>query len=123
MAFITLDVNKLRSNFKYLDNLFEKNNIEWTVVAKLLCGNKEYLSELLKLGIKKVCDSRVSNLRMVKSLDPGIETIYIKPPAHRSICGIVKYADISLNTEIRTIRLLAEEAKKQGKTHKIIIMI
>jgi len=51
------------------------------------------------------------------------DTIYIKPPAKRSISSIVKYADISLNTEFETIKMLSDEAKKQNKTHKIIIMI
>jgi predicted amino acid racemase len=123
MAFMTLDSKKLRSNYRYLDRLFEKNGIRWTVVTKMLCGNKLYLSEVLKLGVSQVSDSRVSNLKAIKSIDPGIETIYIKPPAKRAISSVVKYADISMNTEIETIKLLSEEARKQNKTHKIIIMI
>lgn len=123
MAFITLDSKKLKANFEYLDKLFTKHNIEWAVVSKMLCGNKTYINELLQLGIKKVCDSRVSNLKMIKSIDPTIETFYIKPPAKRAVKSIVKYADVSTNTEKQTIRLLSEEAQKQGKTHKIIIMI
>lgn len=123
MAFITLNVKKLKSNFEFLNNLFKKNDIQWSVVSKLLSGNKEYLTELLNLGIKQVCDSRVSNLKTIKSINPKIETVYIKPPAKRAISNIVKYADISMNTEIDTIQLLSEEAIKQNKTHKIIIMI
>ena len=123
MAFVTLDVKKLKSNFDYLNNLFIKNGIEWSVVSKLLSGNKQYLTELLKFGLTQICDSRVSNLQMVKSINPKIETIYIKPPAKRAISSVVKYADVSMNTEIETIKLLAEEAKKQNKIHKIIIMI
>lgn len=123
MAFITLDVKKLKSNFEYLDKLFKRNDIQWSVVSKMLCGNKDYLTELLKLGIKQVSDSRVSNLKTIKAINSDIQTIYIKPPAKRAISEIVQYADISLNTEIDTIQLLAEEARKQNKTHKIIIMI
>ncbi|MDP1623238.1 MAG: alanine racemase [Bacteroidales bacterium] len=123
MAFITLNTKKLKSNFDFLHKLFKKNDIKWSVVSKLLCGNKEYLTELLKLDINQVCDSRVSNLKTIKSIKPDIETIYIKPPAKRSIRQIVKYADISMNTEIETIRYLSEEAYKQHKVHKIIIMI
>jgi predicted amino acid racemase len=37
--------------------------------------------------------------------------------------SIVKYADISINTEFATIKLLNEEAKKHDKIHKIMIMI
>lgn len=123
MAFITLDVEKLKANFEYLDKHFKTKSIDWSVVSKVLSGNKEYLTELLKFDIKQICDSRVSNLKMIKSIDPNIETIYIKPPAKRSIASIVQYADISMNTEIETIKMLSAEAKKQNKTHQVIIMI
>jgi len=123
MAYINLDIKKLKSNFDYLNALFKKNNIEWSVVSKILSGHKEYLIELLKFEITQICDSRVSNLKEIKLINPKIETIYIKPPAKRSIPRIVKYADISMNTEFETIKLLAKEAKKQNKIHHIIIMI
>ncbi|MGZ2368393.1 alanine racemase [Ancylomarina sp. YFZ004] len=123
MAFVTLDIKKLKLNFDFLNNLFKKNGIEWSIVSKMLSGNKNFLTELLKFDINQICDSRVSNLKEIKSINPKIETIYIKPPAKRSISGVVKYADISMNTEIETIKLLSKEAKRQKKTHKIIIMI
>jgi predicted amino acid racemase len=123
MAFITLDPVKLKKNFDFLNNLFAKNDIQWTVVSKLLCGNKLYLKELLKLNIKKICDSRISNLKTIKEMNPNIETTYIRPPAKRAIHSVVKYADISMNTEIETIKLLSKEAQKQDKIHKVMIMI
>lgn len=101
----------------------KKNRISWTVVTKVLSGNRLFLSELLKFDIQQVSDSRVSNLREIKSLRPEIETIYIKPPAKRSIRRIVEFADISMNTQLETIQLISEEARKQNKVHKIIIMI
>ncbi|MFA6949508.1 MAG: alanine racemase [Lentimicrobiaceae bacterium] len=123
MAYITLNVAKLQSNFKYLNNLFRKNDIQWSVVTKMLCGNKDYLMEILSLGMKQICDSRVLNLKMIKTINPQIETIFIKPPAKWNIRDVVKYADISMNTEITTIQRLSVEAQKQNKVHKIIIMI
>ncbi|WP_439182825.1 alanine racemase [Carboxylicivirga taeanensis] len=123
MAFITLDVDKLKKNFNYLNKIFKSNDIQWSVVSKLLCGNRDYLKVLHDLGIKSFCDSRISNLKMIKQLNPDVETIYIKPPAKRAVASVVKYASISLNTEIDTIRLLSEEAVKQKTVHKIIIMI
>lgn len=123
MAYITLNTEKLKHNYEFLDNIFKENQIQWSVVSKMLSGQKDYLVELLNLGIKQVCDSRVTNLRIIKKLNPKIETIYIKPPAKGAISGVVQYADISLNTEIRTIKMLSEEAQKQNKTHKVIIMI
>ncbi len=123
MAFITLDTKKLEHNFGFLNKLFKDKNIKWSVVTKILCGHKEYLQQLLKFNISQVCDSRVSNLKMIKQINPNVETIYIKPPAKRAIKSIVQYADISMNTDFETIKLLSAEAQKQNKTHKIIIMI
>jgi predicted amino acid racemase len=123
MAFLTLYRNKLGENYQYLDKIFKSRNINWGVVSKLLCGNEIYLKELIALGTKEIHDSRISNLRKIKALNPEIQTVYIKPPAKRSIESIVRYADVSFNTEIYTIKLLSKEAQKQNKVHKIIIMI
>jgi ornithine racemase len=62
-------------------------------------------------------------LRMVKQINPEIQTVYIKPPAKRSIKSIVKYADVSFNTQIETIKWLSEEACAQNGKHKVVIMI
>jgi predicted amino acid racemase len=123
MAYIVLNREKLKHNYNFLNKLFKKNNIELAVVSKMLCGNKTFLTELIDLGVSQICDSRVSNLKAIKEIDRNIETIYIKPPAKRSIKSIVKYADITINTEFATIKLLNEEAKKMKKIHKIMIMI
>lgn len=123
MAFITLSRAKLQENHLFLDTLFKSRNIEWGVVSKILCGNELYLKELIQLGVKEIHDSRISNLKKVKILDPNIQTVYIKPPAKRSISRIVRFADVSFNTEIDTIRWLSHEAMQQNKVHKIVIMI
>jgi ornithine racemase len=123
MAFTVLYRENLRHNFQFLDKLFRNKGIEWGVVSKLLCGNKTYLRELLDLGIREIHDSRISNLKAIKSLDPTVQTVYIKPPAKRSIPNLIKYADVSFNTELETIQLLSEQAGLQKKTHKIIIMV
>lgn len=123
MAFITLDTQKLKKNYQFLDETFIKSGIEWAAVSKMFCGNELFLTELIKLGVKQLCDSRVSNLEMIKSISDEVETIYIKPPPKQSIEAIVRFADISFNTEIETIKMLSEEAKRQNKIHKILIMI
>ncbi len=123
MAFIELHTKKLKHNFDFLNKLFSASNIQWGIVTKLLCGNPDFIKEVSRLGCQQMMDSRVSNLQTIKKINPEIETIYIKPPAKRALKSIVKYADISFNTELATIKLLSEEAGKQNKVHKVIIMI
>ena len=123
MAFITLNRQKLKENYTHLSELFKARHIEWAIVTKMLCGNEIYIREIIDLGIQEICDARISNLRIVKELNPDIQTVYIKPPARRAIKDVVTYADASFNTELETIKLLSKEAVKQNKQHKIIIMI
>lgn len=123
MAFLKLYRKKLEENYSFLNTIFKERNIEWGVVTKLLCGNTIYIKELISLGVTEMHDSRVSNLKKIKKLNPDIQTIYIKPPSKRNIEKIIQYADVSFNTEIYTIKRLSEEAIRQNKVHKIIIMI
>lgn len=123
MAFLKLYRKNLKHNFEFLDHLFQSNNLEWGVVSKLLCGNKIYLKELIDLGIREIHDSRISNLKTIKKMCPDVQTVYIKPPAKRSIPNIIQYADVSLNTEYYTMKLLSDEAVRQNKRHKVIIMV
>tara|TARA_B100000949_G_C14236939_1_gene431611 strand:- start:195 stop:1271 length:1077 start_codon:yes stop_codon:yes gene_type:complete len=123
MAYVTLNKSSLQHNYTYLKDLFGKHEINWAPVLKMLCGNTTYLDFVLNLGEEQVCDARLGNLKTIKSLKPEKETIYIKPPSKHSIKDIVKYADVSFNTEYITIKWLSAEAKEQNKTHRIIIMI
>ncbi|MDD3772920.1 MAG: alanine/ornithine racemase family PLP-dependent enzyme [Weeksellaceae bacterium] len=123
MAHIELNKKKLRGNYQYLNRLFTDNDIKWGVVSKVFCGSKTYLKEIINLGVKQMCDSRITNLKIIKSINPNIETVFIKPPAKRYISSVVKYADASFNTEYETIKMLSAEAVRQNKIHKIIIMI
>lgn len=123
MAYLKLYRDKLHHNYKYLDNLFKEHNIKWGITTKLLCGHEEYLKEVARLGIGEMHDSRISNLQKIKELNPEIMTTYIKPPPRDIIESVVRYADASLNTELSTMHTLSEEATRQGKVHKVIIMI
>lgn len=123
MAYLTLNRTKLRANFEHLKKMFEDSDISWGVVSKLLCGNRKFLEELINLGVKEIHDSRISNLAKIKEINSEIQTVYVKPVSKRNIAKMVKYADVSLNSELTTIKWISDESVKQGKTHKIIIMV
>lgn len=123
MAYIELNKEKLIHNFNFLDKLFAETQIQWGIVSKILCGNKDYIKLLLDLGVKEIHDSRISNLKVIKKIDPQIQTVYIKPPPKKSIKSLIKYADVSLNTEFETIKMISDEAVRQNRKHNVIIMI
>lgn len=123
MAYLNLNRTKLKENYSFLKTLFDQHGIEWGVVSKMFCGNRKYLKELIDLGVKEIHDSRISNLAKVKEIAPSVQTVYIKPVSKRNLAKMVSYADVSLNSELQTIRWISEEAVRQQKNHKIIIMI
>lgn len=123
MAYLKLYRDKLQDNYNYLDNLFKSNDIKWGITTKLLCGNADYLKEVADLGIGEMHDSRISNLKKIKEIDPEVLTIYIKPPPRDIIESVIEFADASLNTELSTLHALSKEARRQNTIHKVIIMI
>ncbi|MCH8569272.1 MAG: alanine/ornithine racemase family PLP-dependent enzyme [Balneolales bacterium] len=123
MAYLKLYRDKLSHNYKFLKSKFEGRDIEWGVVTKLFCGNREMIQEVINLGVREVHDSRISNLKVAKEINPDVQTVYIKPPPKKIIEDIIRWADVSFDSDISTIELLSKEAEKQGKSHKIIIMI
>ncbi len=127
MATLTIDTRRVISNIKKLVDFLEPKKMEMTLVTKMLNGNKNALSKLLSdptiKRLHSVGDSRISNLKAIKEVKDDIVTMYIKPPAPGQSKNVVKYADISLNTSFKTISELNIEAKRQGKIHRVIVMV
>lgn len=127
MATLQIHTDRIIGNIKKLNEFLKPKGIEWTLVTKVLSGYKPALDKILNdpaiKDVHSVGDSRISNLRTIKELKSDIVTIYIKPPAVNQAKNVVKYADISLNSSYEAIKELNKEAKKQGKTHRVIVMI
>jgi len=127
MAELVIYTNEIRNNIKKLSDFFKKHNIEWSLITKVFSGDIDFLTNILTENVIKdinsVGDSRITSLKNLKKVNPDMRTIYIKPPAAVYADEIVKYADISLNTQFGTIEALNKAAKLQNKVHKIIIMI
>ena len=127
MATLHIDTRKIRKNVGKLNNYFENNDIQWTLVSKVLCGHRQTLEKVICCeemeGLHSIGESRIGNLRTIKKIDPNIRTMYIKPPEIRYASQIVKHADYSLNTSMNTIEALNKEAGEQGKIHNVLIMI
>ncbi|MBL1213332.1 MAG: alanine/ornithine racemase family PLP-dependent enzyme [Ignavibacteriae bacterium] len=127
MATLKVYTDRIIQNVKKLNSFLGAEDIEWSLVTKMLNGNKSILEKiLLDESIEKVhsiADSRLSNLKVIKKINPKLVTMYIKPPAPSLAKSIVEFADISMNSSLETIEVLNEEAMRQDVIHKIIVMI
>lgn len=125
MSQITVSLTKVRENIAKLDSFLQNNHKIWTLTTKVLGANETVLKAILQeqKQLHSVADSHLRGLEIIKKHFPEMTTMYIRPPVERNAKNVVKYADISLNTSFRTIKALNDEAKKQGKAHRIIVMI
>jgi predicted amino acid racemase len=123
LAYIEINLEKIRRNAKFLRDLFEKKGISIFAITKLVLGDPIIAKIIVDTGIEYIGDSRINNI--IKMREVGIEAklILIRNPAISEISQVIKYSDISLNSELKAIRMLSEEAKKQKKRHGIIIMV
>ncbi len=127
MAELVIKPSKIISNIKKISAVLEKENIKWSLIAKILSANEAVLKEIIESdainGLHSIGDSRLSGIKVIKKINPSIRTIYIKPPAPNLAKQIVEFCDVSLNTSLFTIKELNAAAKAAGKVHQIIIML
>lgn len=121
------NIKKLEHNINYLAKLVKKtDNFKLTIVTKSVAADKEIAKSIASNpNVDYVGDSRMENIISNKQSveEYGKESMLLRLPMISEADRIVANADISLNSEIVTIKALNEEAKKQSKVHKVILMI
>ena len=118
---VTINLHGLQHNIEQINGWMDRHGASWTLVTKVLCGHGDSLKALQAMGVRSVGDSRLENLSAIERIIPGFESWYLRLPHASAIEQIVAATDVSLNSEIETIRALNEEARRQDKTHRIII--
>ncbi|MCD1147183.1 alanine/ornithine racemase family PLP-dependent enzyme [Peptoniphilus sp. KCTC 25270] len=117
---LRVDINKIKHNTKTMKDRITGNGMEtMAAVTKVFCGNKEIAQGFVDGGADFLADSRIQNLE--KLADFSVPKMLLRIPMLSEVDDVVKYADISLNSEIETLKALNEAAK--GKKHKVILMV
>lgn len=118
---LVIDLNKIKNNLDKISKMVKKNRCSLMIVTKGYCADMEIYKVLEKSDIDYLADSRIQNLKKYEGTKK--ERVLLRLPMNSEAEEVVKYSDISLNSEISTIRNLNEAAAKQNKTHKILLMI
>ena len=91
-------------------------------VTKAVLGEPSIAKAMIQGGVKFIADSRIENIQKMKSAGISTQFVLLRTPLSQAE-SIVKNADISLNTEIKTLKNLSYHAKSQNKIHQVIIMV
>ena len=78
MATLKVYSDRIIQNIKKLNAFLGAEDIEWSLVTKMLNGNKSILEKILKdesiKHVHSIADSRLSNLKVIKKIDPDLVT-------------------------------------------------
>jgi len=120
---IVIDLAKIAKNVQVVQELARPYGIEIVAVTKGVLADINIVRAILAGGIKLLADSRLENLQNLREAFPDTELMLLRIPGPSQITETVRLANISLNSEYEVIRGLSEEALRQGKRHRIILMV
>lgn len=118
---IKIDLNKIKHNLDRITSIVNSANCSIMIVTKVVCADEEIVKVIEQnKNVEYYADSRIENLASIKT---NKKKVLLRLPMLSDVDRVVKHADISLNSEIETIKALNKAAMLQGTKHKIILMI
>lgn len=124
---LVINLKKLEDNLNACATITKDHGkCSLMIVTKGLCADKEMVKMVAENpNVDFIADSRVKNIAGFADTAKanGKKTVLLRIPMHCEVTDVVKYVDLSFNSELSTIRLLNEEAAKAGKVHDILLMI
>ncbi|NOR13839.1 MAG: alanine/ornithine racemase family PLP-dependent enzyme, partial [Candidatus Aminicenantes bacterium] len=118
---LEINLRKLEYNARVEVNRLAKSGITIMGVNKVFNGLFETAEAIVKAGIDVVAESRVFNLKKLQHLP--CQKCLLRTPSPSEIEEVVRYADISLNSEAAVIQSLSKEAVKQKTIHQVLLMV
>jgi predicted amino acid racemase len=123
MPRIEICLPQIRDNARRLSELYGQSGISLMGVSKAVLGEPFIVEAMIQGGVKFIADSRIENIEKMKTA--GIlstQFVLLRTPLSQAE-SVVKSADISLNTELETLKKLSYYAKVHNKNHQVIVMI
>lgn len=120
---VEVDLAKLAHNINQIVDKCKDQGISIAGVVKGFNSIKEALPLYQESGCSAIASSRLEHIEDAKNLGLAGPFMLIRIPMLSEIPDVVKLTDISLNSELETLKALNAECKKQGKTHKVILMV
>jgi len=118
---LVIDLKKIKNNLDKILEMVKNAGCSLMIVTKGYCADDEIYKILEASDVDFLADSRIQNLKKYK--DSKKQRVLLRLPMGSEADEVVRYADISLNSEIVTIKKLDDAAKKQNKIHNILLMI
>lgn len=120
-----LIINKeiIKQNVKSVVELCSLSGVGVSAVIKGCSGNLEVAKLAATFGCKHIASSRVDQLMAVKEADVKLPTMLLRIPMLSEVSRMIKYADISLQSELKIIDYIEKKCKTRSTTHNVVLMM
>lgn len=118
---LVIDLKKVKNNLDKITEMVKGSGSSLMIVTKGYSADMEIFKLLDESDIDYLADSRIQNLKKYEGTKK--ERVLLRLPMNSETDELVKYTEISLNSELKTIKNLNDAAERQNKVHKIILMI
>lgn len=119
---LLIDSNLAEKNASVVRQICLDNNIRPMAVIKGFNALPALVDAIIAAGYTRFGSSRIAHLRALKERGLDVETAALRIPMLSEVEKLVRWCDISLESEIETLREVDREASRQGITHKVILM-
>jgi predicted amino acid racemase len=119
---VEISLSKIEDNARILSQRYAQRGISLMGVSKAVLGEPSVIRAMIQGGVTFIADSRIENIQKMQRA--GIVSRYVllrTPPSHAE--SVVTHAEMSLNTEMETLKKLSFYAQAQNKIHGILIMV
>ena len=120
---LEIDLGKIQHNAHILVKRLAAKGISVTAVTKATLGSPEIAHALLQAGVKTLGDSRIENIIKMHHGGISVPMALIRAPMCSQVARVVKYTELSFNTELDVIRMLSVAAQKAKRIHGIVLMV
>ncbi|QDU79020.1 Alanine racemase [Polystyrenella longa] len=120
---LEIDLSKVYDNTRILVELLGDRGISVTGMTKASLGCPEIAEALIRAGVSAIGDSRIENIQNMRHHLVPASMILTRSPMLSQVEEIVKYADVSFNTELEVIRKLSAAAGEANQVHGIVLMV
>ena len=120
---VEIDLGKLKENLAALQERCQASSIEITGIVKGFSALPPAVKVYEAVGMHSVGSSRMDQLRRLREAGITAQLMLIRIPMPCEVEEVVRWSDISLESEITVLRALNQAAERAGRRHKVILMV
>ena len=120
---VEVDCERIQKNAEIVVQYCAAHGIDVAGVTKACCGHPQVARAMIAGGVTLLADSRLHNVRRMRAAGIDSPVMLLRLPALSQVEEVVALTQISLNSEVATVRALGEAAQARGVRHQVVLMV